>query len=398
MLKKKIIAVAAAALLGAGLGAYLSYGPLQRFKSEAELNIELSTADFKRFGELVNNPENLKQFVAHTKSSALSNDQLEIAIRDVKRGDWYKPAPRIAKTEYKEVPDQIIKLEQDAIRKKEQIIDVENETLFGKNANLIRNEFPAYTSLRITAIAAEPQRAADQTAWLSAYAQHTAITDAINSLVAKWNNENKLFSELYQVKKIQQQFETEQLTAKIVELKKSINKYSTTAKQEVEQHIEAGNDRGKMKSPIAQLIFAELDLMEIEFTNQKLNRAKDQQAVMEELIRQFETGSNKDKYGLERLVLMDETIVAAVKKTEIPAKREKLLLSMIDISNIKTRLVKKTQYVVPPTLPSRQDGPAPIKLMVLLAVLFASLVGIYFSRHVFFKYIKQSDNPLSIRV
>ena len=47
---KKIIYITLAALLGAGIGAFLSYGPLKRFKSEAVLNIDIDIAGYKSFG------------------------------------------------------------------------------------------------------------------------------------------------------------------------------------------------------------------------------------------------------------------------------------------------------------------------------------------------------------
>lgn len=394
MQKKKIIAIVAAALFGAGLGAYLSYGPLQKFKSEAELNIEMSTADFKRFSVLVSDQTRFKEYATRAKSMALSNEQLEAVLQIVEKNDWYKPVPRVSKVEYKDLPDAVIRLEQEDARKKELALAFEVEKMFGKDLNVSKSEFTAYPSLRITSLAAERQLAVDQLAWLGAFAQNTAITDAMNILIEKWTNENRLFAEHFQIKKLKQEFEVQWLKNKIMSLKKAINNYPESAEKIIQQKIEIGADRIKTKSLTAQLISAELDLMEIDFENQKIIRAKEQQDMLEELIKKINTDSNKDKNGLERLMLLDELIVAAMNKTEIPAKREKLLLLMVDISNIKARLMKKPQYIVPATLPNRQDGPAPIKLMILMALLFASLVALYLSRHTFFKYIKENDNPL----
>ncbi len=156
-------------LIGAGLGAFLSYGPLQRYKSEAVLNIEMDTADYKRFTELVSNQENLRQYAANIQQKDINAEMLEALIKDIKKPDWYKPVLKLSKTDNKDLPDVAIRLEQENNRKREQIIQYENEKLFGKELIASKTEFLAYTGLKISALAPEPQLAADKAKWLSEY-------------------------------------------------------------------------------------------------------------------------------------------------------------------------------------------------------------------------------------
>lgn len=53
-MKKKVVMLGMAALLGAGTGAGLGYGPLLKYKTEGVLSMEMGTAEYKRFSELAN--------------------------------------------------------------------------------------------------------------------------------------------------------------------------------------------------------------------------------------------------------------------------------------------------------------------------------------------------------
>ena len=59
---KKIIVVLVAAVMGAGVGAMLGYGPLLRYKTEGVLSMEMGTTEYKRFTELANDAGTLRQF------------------------------------------------------------------------------------------------------------------------------------------------------------------------------------------------------------------------------------------------------------------------------------------------------------------------------------------------
>lgn len=385
--------IAIAALLGAGLGVYLSYGPLQQYKSEAVLNFDMDTVDYKKFTELANDQAVLSQYAANGKLKDGSAESLEALVKDNKKGVWHKPVLTLTKTDYKELPDAVIRLEQENIRKREQIIQNENEKLFGRELTANKNEFSVYTGLTITAIAPEPQLAADKTKRLSEYAQHTAAMGTLQTLITKWESENKFFAERFQVRKIQNEFETEQLKTKIYSLKKLNDSYPLAVQKEVNREIEIGRDQTKTLSPMAQMLSIEVDLLEMDIKNQKLNRANEQLNISMEILKQI-AAINPETNGINRLAIAAEILNAALSKTELSSHREKLLLMQSEVSNIKSKLIKKTQYISPPSVPHRQDGPAPIKLIVLMSILFAAMMTAYQWRIYIFKLIKQDDSKL----
>lgn len=393
MLKKKMIAVAAAALLGAGLGAYLSYGPLQRFKSEAVLNIDMDTADYKRFAELASGEANFKQYAANAKQIDVSAAILEALIKDSKKMDWYKPVLRLSKSDNKDVPEAAIRPEQENNRKREQVAESENEKIFGKALNINKNDTSAYVGLKISALASESQIAIDTTKWLSEYAHATAATGALHIMLAKWENENKFFAERFQAKKIQNEFEIEQLKEKIVSIKKSIESYPNTVQKEVNREIEIGRDQTKTMTPLAQMLSAELDLLDIDIKNKKLNRANEQYIISVDILKQIAMNKS-EAAGLNRLATVHEILNAALNKNENQSAREKLLVMQGEVLNVKSKLIKNTLYTTPPSTPLQQDGPAPVKLIVLMSILFTALMAAYQWRAYILNLIKQDDGKI----
>ena len=176
---KKIIYIALAALLGAGIGAFLSYGPLKRFKSEAGLNIDLDIAGFKRFAQMVNDPARFRLYATNLKPQALTDEQINIALQDITNADWLKPVPRFARADVKDLPDLAVRLEQESIRLRDQDQANEIEKLIGKKLPLIRNEYSAYTGIYLATMASTPEMATAKVNWLSNYAFDTAAYGAV---------------------------------------------------------------------------------------------------------------------------------------------------------------------------------------------------------------------------
>ena len=208
---KKIIYIALAALLGAGIGAFLSYGPLKRFKSEAGLNIDIDIAGYKRFAQMVNDPARFRQYATKLKPQALTDDQIIIALQDITNADWLKPVPRFARADVKDLPDLAVRLEQESIRLRDQDQANEIEKLIGKKLPLIRSEYSAYTGIYLATMASTPEMATAKVNWLSNYAFDTAAHGAVEQLIGKWVNDNKLISENIQAVKIQQEYTREQI-------------------------------------------------------------------------------------------------------------------------------------------------------------------------------------------
>jgi hypothetical protein len=393
---KKIISVVIAAFLGAGLGAFLGFGPLRKFKSEAVLNINMDTADYKKFTELASDQTNLSLYAANASQKEASVEWLDHLIKETKRADWHKPVLRIIKSDNKDVPEAVIRPEQEVNRKREQETEFENEKIFGKALSINKNDTSAFVGLKISALASEPQMAVDKTKWLSEYAHNIAATGALHILFAKWENENNFFAERFQIKKIQNEFETEQLKLKITSLKKSIENYPIAAQKEVNREIELGRDQTKTMTPLAQMLSAELDLLDIDIKTKKLNRTNEQHAVSVEMLKQLAMNKS-DATGLNRLATVSDILTAALNKSEIQSTREKLLIMQGEVTNIKSKLIKKMQYISSPSVPFQQEGPAHIKLIILMGVLFSTLMMAYQWRIYILKLIKQEDAALSVK-
>ena len=118
-MKKKVVVVAMAALMGAGIGAGLGYGPLLKYKTEGVLSMEMGTAEYKRFSELANDATTARQYVAVFPPPDLKGVELEHLIRTVALGGWHKPVPKVSRADAKELPDVLLQLEQEREKNQE---------------------------------------------------------------------------------------------------------------------------------------------------------------------------------------------------------------------------------------------------------------------------------------
>jgi len=97
-----------------------------------------------------------------------------------------------------------------------------------------------------------------------------------------------------------------------------------------------------------------------------------------------------------RIRFLDDLLTATLNKTESPSLREKLLLMRMDVSNIKARVYKKPAYLFQASTPTQQ-GPSPLKIIVLCSVFLAFLMSIIVWRKVFMKHLIQDANTFSIQ-
>ena len=392
MVKKKIFIIIITVLIGSTLGAYLGYGPMQQFKSEADINIGMSTTDYKRFTDLVSNQDNLKKYIENTKSFSLTNEQVEYFIQNIRKNDWYKPTPRISKTEYKDLSDSIIRLEQETSRKKDKLLEAETEKMFGKDSNPIQTDFLAFTSLKIIGASSNSMEAVERARWLSNYAHNTAVLDAVESLVTQWENEGKLFEERFQVAKLQNDFESEQLKLKIFNLKKAIANSPKSVNYETLQTIESGRDSSKSMTVMAKLFLTEIDLMDINFKNIRLDHVHEQQNIVQEIVRKYIESSDTKKSGLEKLNDLEKLIKITVAKNEAHDKREKLISIESDVSSLKSRLIKKEFYITKPEMQVQSTSVSAFKLMLIFSWLFAFLAVAYLWRKSISNFLLQKEN------
>ena len=393
---KKIIYITLAALLGAGIGAFLSYGPLKRFKSEAVLNIDIDIAGYKRFALIVNEPERFRRYAAQIKPQALTDEQIKVALLDMQNANWLKPVPRFTKSDIKDLPDFSVRLEQEIIKFREQDQANEIDKLFGRKANLIRNEYSVYTGLYLSTLASAPEMAVNKVTWLSNYAIDTAAYSAIEQLISKWVSDNKLFAENIQAVKIQQAYATEQLKLKIAGLKKATANTPAATKVDIESFTLAMQSPSKAMTPRARLIAAEIELLESESILHRLNRTIELQKIANEIAQQVSTPERVQQTGYERIKFLDDLLTATLNKTEAPSLREKLLLMRMEVSNIKARVYKKPAFIMQASTPTKQ-GPSPLKMIVLCSVFLVFLMSIFIWRKIFMKHLIQDASTLSIQ-
>ncbi|UUZ74637.1 hypothetical protein LP414_19920 [Polaromonas sp. P1(28)-13] len=150
-MRKKMIAVVVAAVVGAGVGAVLGYGPLLRYKTEGVLSMEMGTAEYKRFAELAKDASTVRQFVDAFPPPDLGREGLDQLLRDVTRGEWHKPVPKVSKADAKELPDILLQMEQE----RERALDKDRRTAVS-----------VYLGLRLTHTASDPVEAANVATWL----------------------------------------------------------------------------------------------------------------------------------------------------------------------------------------------------------------------------------------
>ena len=112
-MKKKVVMLGMAALLGAGTGAGLGYGPLLKYKTEGVLSMEMGTAEYKRFSELANDATTPPRYVAVFPPPDLKRTDLERLIRTIALGGWHKPIPKVSRADAKELPHVLLQLKQE---------------------------------------------------------------------------------------------------------------------------------------------------------------------------------------------------------------------------------------------------------------------------------------------
>jgi hypothetical protein len=179
-MRKKVIAVVVAAAFGAGVGALLGYGPLLKYKTEGVLSMEMGTAEYKRFAELANDTTTVRQYMAVAPPPDVKGADINDLVRDVARGEWHKPVPKVSRADAKELPDVLLQLEQE----REKTTERERDLNRGREAER-KPPVTVYLGLRLTYTAAEPQQVAQVASWLGEYFKDVATREAVREQVSR---------------------------------------------------------------------------------------------------------------------------------------------------------------------------------------------------------------------
>ena len=391
-MQKKIIILLIAATAGAGVGALLGYGPMLRYKSEGVLNMDMGTSEYKRFTELANDASSASQFLAAFPPPKMHNGDVDDLMKVIIKGEWHKALPKVSKVDAKEIPDAVLQMERDSEKEKEK------EKEKGKNGVKSLKDNSVYWGLRLTHSASVPLEAAEMTTWLGGYFKEVATWEAVREQVSRWKADNQQFSDRALEQKLKYEFEIEQAKNRALALKKIVAQYPETNARESRQVIDVRKDNEKFMSPMAQLVGAESELIEIREKTQKLDREIDQQAFAGGLLKEVELALKQARSGSESVGKLAAVIANYSKKVKTDAEREKLFSLTADLSQISARFMSQAQFIAQPSVPSRPERPTPLMYMVLMGALFALLAAIYSWRKELLNLLQgENDNSRSVR-
>lgn len=382
-MQKKIIILLIAATAGAGLGALLGYGPMLRYKSEGVLNMDMGTSEYKRFTELANDASSASQFLDIFPPPKMHTGGVDALMKAIVKGEWHKALPKVSKVDAKEIPDAVLQMERDS--------EKEKEKAQGKAG--VRKDNTVYLGLRLTHSAPDPLEAAEMTTWLGSYFKEVATREAVREQVSRWTADNRQFSDRALEQKLKYEFDIEQAKNRALALKKIVAQYPETSARDSRQVIDVRKDNEKFMSPLAQLVGAESELIEITEKTQKLNREIEQQTFAGGFLKEAELALKQARSGSESVGKLAAIIAQYSKKVKTDAEREKLLSLAADLSQISARFMSQAQFIAQPSVPSRPERPTPLMYVALLAFLFGISAAIYCWRNDILKLLR--DNSVS---
>jgi hypothetical protein len=204
--------------------------------------------------------------------------------------------------------------------------------------------------------------------------------------------DNRQFSDRALEQKLKYEFDIEQAKSRALALKKIVAQYPETSARDTRQVIDVRKDNEKFMSPLAQLVGAESELIEITEKTQKLNREIEQQAFAGGLLKEAELALKQARSGSESVGKLAAVIAEYSKKIKTDAEREKLLSLAADLSQISARFMSQAQFIAQPYVPSRPERPTPLMLMALIGGFFAVSAALYIWRNAIINLLKQDAN------
>lgn len=379
-MRKKVVAVLVAMVVGAGVGAALGYGPLLRYKSEGVLSMEIGTAEYKRFAELAVDGHTVQQYVGVVPPPGLDPSQVEKLVRDMPRGEWLMPVPKVSKVDAKQLPDILLQIEQE----REKLL-LSKEGKEGKAS--------VYLGVQLSYSAPDPHQAAGVAGWLGAYFKDVATRETVRDQVSRWAADNRQFSDRALERKLKYEFDIEQAQNRVAALKKVMSSYPDVARRENQQVVDVRKDNEKFMSPVAQLVGAESEMIDIREKLQRLDREMEQQAFAKALITDAQAALGQARSGSESVLKLADVIVRFSKETNTEAQREKLSSLAADMSSISARFLSQAQFIAQPSVPSRPERPRPLMVIALVAVLAGVLAVLWAWRDALVQLLREPQGP-----
>ena len=369
-MKKKVVVLAMAALLGAAIGAGLGYGPLLKYKTEGVLSMEMGTAEYKRFSELANDANTATQYMAVFPPPDLKGIELAHLIRTIALGGWHKPIPKVSRADAKELPDVLLQLEQER-EKNQEAREQQRER---------RLPVTVYLGLRLTHTAQDPQQVANVASWLGDYFKDVATREAVREQVSRWKAENRQFTDRALERRLKFEFDIQQAQKRATALKVIVAAYPDAARRDSQQVVDVRKDNEKFMSPMSQLVGAESEVIDIRERLQKLDREIEQQSFVKSLVLEADTTANKAQSGNDSVRQLSGVITETSKKVKTEAEQEKLLSLAADLSQISARFLTQAQFVAKPSVPALPERPTPLMVSLLSGLLAAFLVALFLWR------------------
>lgn len=354
-LKRKVAMVTFAGVVGAAIGALAGHGPLLRYRAVGVLSMGLSSGEYKRVTEFANGVSTVSQFLDASPPPGLDARHASSLIAEVAAGRWQEPVPRVSSADAKQLPEALLKWAE--------------EPELGGRERLI------YLGVRISTVAAEPLRAAQDAMWLGGYLKEMAAWSAVTDKVSKWTAENRQFSERAQERRLRYQFDIDQAQARAAALKKIVADYPGYSHQAPSQVVDVRKDNEKFVSPMAQLIGAESEVIDVQEKIGSLDREIDQASFSKSLLADFSSTLSAARSGTDSVRRLQEVVQSFSTKARTDAQRERLSAFSADLSEISARFLTRAQFIANPSPPIHPESPKPL-LVTILGALLAMLLSV----------------------
>ncbi len=118
-MNQKIKIIGIATIVGACVGAALGFGPLQRYKSDGVLSMELGSSEYKRISELASDQVSIRQYLHSSPPLKVEGEKLNEIANIVSKSEWFKPLPKLSKIDSKDLPDVVLQMERDREKEKD---------------------------------------------------------------------------------------------------------------------------------------------------------------------------------------------------------------------------------------------------------------------------------------
>lgn len=356
-----------AAVVGAAIGAGLGYGPLLHYRSEGVLGMDLAPTEYKRISEMADAPSTLRDLLKTMPLRGPDAKQIAQLDASVAAGGWHTPIPRISNADVKDVPAGL--LQQD------------NQTA------------PAYLGVRLNYTAHDPLQAAQIATWLGAYFKDVAAHEALETLVLGWAADNRKFADQAAEQRLNYAFEIEQAQSRAKALKALVASYPEAAGRDTQPLFDVRGDNAKYLPPLAQLIGAESEVIDINEKLLRLDRRAEQENFARPLISDARAALDKATSGSDAVLQVAGVVNRFVGTATTDAQKEKVAAMASQLSAIGARFLSRAQLVAVPYVPTRPQRPGPTAVIVAGALLAALLAAAIVWRRELIKMLREQDEP-----